>query len=1541
MRSSSSNTWGIASAARIFGVFLLGAFLLVTIDSARPGAQAATTPDGGAMVRLPGHVLAAISKATVVPSKPISGKQPITLTIVLKRDDQAGFERYLHDIYNPKSKVFRHFITLRQIADRFGPSRADYDSVLRWMKSNDFRLVRGSKNRLTITVRGTRAEAERAFGVRIGDYRIGDRTFRANDANPALPAQLAARVQSIAGLSNLAIPSRSAPDSGLAALPAGAAPDWEVTQEICFPFTPTTTPAYVGILEAAYLTVRVDAAPLFAEACAGFLIASGEAYGLCALLAWSTNDNANSDTSVWKTIPGCADFYNATMGSGSVAKNSSAVHSDSNLGKNPQKIGLLEFDTFTPSDVQDWLEVNGGGANFAQLSTVPVNGGAAAPGPGESEVLLDVDTVMSLAPLPATSYVVYDAPNGTSFQTMFNAMIDDGDTVISNSWSNCEDQMTLADAQSIDSVLQGAAASGVSVFNGSGDSGTTCLDGSADTIGVPADSPNATAVGGTSPVPGPGLTYGSETWWNGVARTPPTGQGGFGVSKFFSAPTYQSGLSTMRSVPDVAIDADPAQGLQICQADAGGCLSGRRFGGTSMAAPEWAAYAAALNSMLGANLGNANLRFYPLAGTNAFHSAASMGSDFAHVGLGSPDFPQLRMALTGLSPGAASSSLSIAAAAGGNADGSAPADGATAAVAQTVLTDTNGFPIAGKSVSLSASTGSATITPPSAVTDNDGSAVFSITDLNTENLTLTATDTTDGVTVAQKALLSFVPPAAHSAGLNALPSTVTADGKTPADITVTLEDSIGRPSPGKLVQINQTGGNSAISGPIPPVTDASGQIEFTAVDSNNETITYSAVDVTDGNLPFPETGTVTFSKAPEAGCSNTQVAAPGFVATPYATGFVAQDFFYSDINFGSGCPGAWGMAFDSSGNLYVSDLPTGNLYKIPPGGGTAGAGTLLATLGQTLAGLAFDHSGNLYASRFGTGGGFTTGDVMQINPSTGAVVATVASSLTCPGALSDDPLSGDLFTDDGCSGGGGDNPDLWRISGPGTGSPTTTVYATLPTTPDGNIAFAPSGDMYIWEGSQGAMVTGTSGPTSPVVTSIPGLGNTYLGIQAYGTQPNGDAQFLIANFPWNTSITPNSPNTVGVFDLTIATPAVSTPILANGGGTGMITGPDGCIYLAQGVAVWKITDTSGACNYTAPSPSPTLALTPAAFSSDAAQGSPITLTASVHFATVPAGTPVRFKITGANPQSYLANTDSNGNAVLTYTGARQGTDTVTASTTVSGSPVTSNQAVVTWGPGTDVTFLTLNQSPTSALPSQTVTVTANLTDVSANPVAALAGQTVYLFINGDRCGATTDSNGNAACEITPPGIGLMTLSADFPGTSHYNPSTDSKVFTVFVPPSPTPTATVTATPTATPTATATATATATPTATPTPVAGKLRISPKSLNFGTVDVGASKTKTVKITNAGKVTKKKKKTITPPPILIESETGVTSPFSLTLACNDDDLGPKSKGVPPGSCEVSVTFTPTVAMKYSGTMKINDNLEPSFEQSVALKGAGKVKK
>jgi hypothetical protein len=1486
------------------GLLWLWVLSLASLLVANPSlatASAESGDDAPAMVRLPGHVLPALSKATTLSptdhSVAAEARQPLTLTIVLKRDHQAAFESYLHDLYDPHSKNFHHFLSQREIAKRFGPSRQTYDAVLGYLRAKGFHLIEGSKNRLTLTVRGTREQAEKAFGVGIRDYRIGKRKFYANDGDPGLPLAIAPLVQAVNGLSNYAQPR----------------------------------PAHIAIFSA------------FCAVSIGFVAnllgldpntATGKACILSAL-AECINSNATAagyGVQIVAQYPPCniLGFDEATPKQPLVPENSNNSHNSTNstdLTASPwqsatgagETIGLAEFDNFNSSDVSDYLALVGLPATaIGNLSEVNVDGGTPI-GSGEDEVLLDIDTVMTIA--PGAKVAVYDAPftgSGGSFQNVFNKMIDGGVSIISNSWAYCEDETTAADVDSIDSIFQNAAASSISVFNGAGDSGSTCLDGSANTVAVPADSPHATAVGGSSLTLGPGYTYGTETYWDDSATSPPAGEGGFGTSKFFSAPSYQSG-DTNRSVPDVVSNADPFHGVEICQADDGGCPNGLQFGGTSMAAPAWAGYTALLNQSLGTNLGFLNPTIYPLAGTAAFHDAASMDTDTAHVGLGSPNLEGLHQMLASETPGPVDASVSEVIAflqngfqpAGAPAPTGEPADGTSESAVTVNLFDSNGNAIGGKTVTVTDGAGHATITPPNAVTaSGTGAATFILKDTTPETLTLTARDTTDSVTLGATPALPFVSPVATQAGLNAFPSTVTANGMSQADITITLEDSLGRPSPGKLIQLTQTGGNSAISGPVPPVTNAAGTIAFTAVDSNNETITYSAVDVTDGNLTFPETGVVTFSSAPEAGCSNTQIAAPGFIATPYATGFAAQNFSFGSIDFGN-CPGAWGMAFDSSGDMYVSDLLNGNLYKIPPGGGIADPTTLVGSLGPTLGGLVFDSSGNLFGSRDATTGDFTTGAVMQINPSTGAVIATVASNLTCAGdALSIDPISGDLFTDDSCSGDGSDNSSLWRISGAATGSPTTTVYANLPNTPNAAIAFSPSGDMYIWDNGQGAMVTGTSGPNPPVVTSIAGLGQSYLGMQAFGTQSDGDGQFLIASFPGNTDSTPNSPPTMNLFDLTTPTPSISTPILANGGGNGMTTGPDGCIYVAEGVAVWRITDSSGACTYTANNPAAALALTPATFTSDAAQGSPITLTASFHNATAPTGTPVTFQVMGANPQLVTVPSTSSGTAAFTYVAVKQGVDTITASAPLGASSLNSNSAVVTWGPGTDVTFLTLNASPSSAPASQRVTVTANLTDVSANPQVALAGQTVNFTIGGAGCGASTDSNGNASCEITPSGSGVMTLAANFPGAGSFNPSSDSKAFTV-----------VLAIP-------------ATPTATPTPVAGKLKISPKKLNFGAVEVGSNKIKTVKITNTGKVKKKK----VPLPILIEMESGVASPFTLTQDCNDDDLGPKSKGVAPGTCDVSVEFAPTAAMKYSGALIIDTNLESGADKSVQLEGSGK---
>ncbi len=1466
-----------ASGTRWFMV--LAALLLVT-----PG-RASSMPPVSAMVRVPGHVLPALARATKVAPQRDESNEPITLTIVLKRDDQAGFEKYLHEIYDPHSKNFHHYLTQRRIADRFGPSRADYDGLLRYMRAHGFTLTQGSKNRLTLTVRGIRAAAERAFDVNIREYRIGQREFYANAEDPALPASLASHVQAIAGTSDFARPHHAVAAIVLA------------LGLICW--SEIGLPGYNNALCPVAICFTVFEAAA-AAACPVCQIPNNSAASLAKACSSSPS-------------PGASQLLGESL---------SAPSLPSEVGAG-QKIGLVEFDNFHPSDVSNYISLIGAPATeIANLSEVNVNGGV-SPGSDEDEVLLDIDAELTLAPGAQT--VVYDAPfagAGGSFQPVFNQMISDGVSIISNSWAYCEDQTTQADVDSIDSIFQQAAAAGISVFNGSGDRGSTCLDGSANTIGVPADSPNATAVGGTSLTVAPGGTYQSETWWDGQTATPPTGQGGFGVSKFFAAPTYQTGLTGGRSVPDVVENADPAHGIVTCQADAGGCPTGLMYSGTSVAAPVWAAFAAQLNQQMGKNLGFLNPLLYPLANTDSFHDAASMGSDIAHVGLGSPNLDALGLALSGQSAGAVSASASIVAPLAqaallqsafeqGTSATYVPADGSSDAFVVVQLLDANGHLVGGKTVTLTSDSASAKITPSSVMTSSaNGTAQFTVTDLNAENVTFTATDSSDGMTLAQQPMVVYGVPPAAAAGLNVNPTSQAADGMSPVDITVTLQDSLGRPTPGKLIQINQTGGDSNIAGPTPPVTNSTGQVEFMATDTNNETITYSAVDVTDGNLPFPTTGMATFSDAVAPGCQQVQNAAPGFVVQAYATGFVAQPTTYGDVNFGCGF-GTYGMAWDAEGNLYAGDSLNGNLYKIPPGGGVAGPSTLVSNVAEAIGGLAIDKNGNLYATIQTTPAGFNSGSVVQLDPSTGAIIKTLASNLTCPEALSIDPLSGDLFTDDSCSGSGSDNPSLWRISDPSGPTPTVSVYATLPNTPNANIGFAPDGTMYIWDSGQDVIVTGTNGPNPPVVTIAPNptnapLGSSFIGLLAFGTASTGGAQYLITNLPSDTSVTPTVLARTAVVDLSTSPPSVGN-ILATTGTQNLEVGPNGCVYMAQGVGIWRITDSTGACNYNS-----SLSLTPSELSTNPAQGTSVSLTAQFHDVSVPDGTPVTLEVSGAN-QRLLQSNAASGAASFSYTGAHQGIDTIVARAILNGASITSNPAVYTWGPGTDLTFLSLNQSPTSGVVSQAVTLTSNLTDISQKPAVALSGEQVNFSLGDSDCEGTTDANGNASCQVTPSSPGVTTLSANFAGASQYNASSDSRSFRVL------------------------------PTPTIPPVAGKLKISPSRLNFGSVNVGSNKVDTVKVTNAGKTTKKSKAL----PIVIEMESVTPSEFAVTTSC-EEQLAPGAKGERPGTCNVQVTFTPTAAMKYSGDLVIMDNVDPSLAkkypalmQKVPLTGAGKAAK
>ena len=83
---------------------------------------------------------------------------------------------------------------------------AEYEQLEAWLTSRGFVVTQGSANRLSVSARGTRAQAERAFDTPIVDFRAGRRAVYSNLEAPALPGTIAAHVQAVMGMSDVAPP---------------------------------------------------------------------------------------------------------------------------------------------------------------------------------------------------------------------------------------------------------------------------------------------------------------------------------------------------------------------------------------------------------------------------------------------------------------------------------------------------------------------------------------------------------------------------------------------------------------------------------------------------------------------------------------------------------------------------------------------------------------------------------------------------------------------------------------------------------------------------------------------------------------------------------------------------------------------------------------------------------------------------------------------------------------------------------------------------------------------------------------------------------------------------------------------------------------------------------------------------------------------------------------------------------------------------------------------------------------------------------------
>ncbi len=303
-----------------------------------------------------------------------------------------------------------------------------------------------------------------------------------------------------------------------------------------------------------------------------------------------------------------------------------------------QIIALFELGSYLASDIDQYT--NHFGLPSAKLTNILVDGGSKS---GiDPEVTLDIELAVALA--PASQIYVYEGPNSDQgvLDTYNRIATDNLAKQVSTSWGLGESFSSAQFLRAENAIFLQMAAHGQTIYAAAGDSGA--YDEYPNNVSLvvddPASQPYVVGVGGTRLTVN-ALTgaYGSESVWNdGMGN----GAGGGGISGFWPIPSWQKNVAgvastTHRNVPDVALNADTNTGYSIY-------YNGQWtiYGGTSCAAPLWAAFTARVNqerlAQQKSTLGFANPFLYSIgvgsSYTNDFHDITSGDNLYYHAHAG-------------------------------------------------------------------------------------------------------------------------------------------------------------------------------------------------------------------------------------------------------------------------------------------------------------------------------------------------------------------------------------------------------------------------------------------------------------------------------------------------------------------------------------------------------------------------------------------------------------------------------------------------------------------------------------------------------------------------------------------------------------------------------------------------------------------------------------------------------------------------------------------------------------------------------------------
>lgn len=475
--------------------------------------------------------------------------------------NDAGLQRFAHQVSSPKSKFYGHYESISRLARRYGASVRTRHLVAGYLRSVGARRVKIDATGLFAYATVSAGLADRLFSTSLEQFRTATGArFISPAAGVAVPGALQGLVRSVIGLD---------------------------TEPLATPGASINRASPAVRLRAAHgrFTVHPGLSALVASQPSSYLLRTGTPRG-CA--AGQSAGETGGD-------PNTAAF---TPNQYLTAYGFDPLHNAGYRGQGV-RVALIEVDGYRYRDLQTFAHCFG--LDIPALTAYGVGvQHALAPGP---ETTLDLQVLDSAAPdLKAIDVYESKSSIADALRALTAPLQNPGKIpqVISASLGLCEpvvrEVIGRGGLRAAESAFAMVAAAGTSFLASSGDQGAEdCRDSHGNPAGLlavnyPSSSPWITGVGGTNIELNSSNNLAGQLVWNDTSDQPGSAGGG-GHSVLFGRPFFQHGFvsGSRRVVPDVALLADLVPGYAIyctagslCQGAGSGWQS---VGGTSAATP--------------------------------------------------------------------------------------------------------------------------------------------------------------------------------------------------------------------------------------------------------------------------------------------------------------------------------------------------------------------------------------------------------------------------------------------------------------------------------------------------------------------------------------------------------------------------------------------------------------------------------------------------------------------------------------------------------------------------------------------------------------------------------------------------------------------------------------------------------------------------------------------------------------------------------------------------------------------------------------------